>query len=181
MVTLAKKGDLHARRQALAFIRDKDVVHKLFDEIKNRYLDRNGGYTKISKLRYRLGDAAPISVIELVGRKEEQKTKKKKGKAQEAMDKVKGLISGDKEPKEEAVSSECRSRHAGSADRCVVYSPNLKNEHRTSNVQHPTLNEKAINPRPKIRSRLGGISSSFPIPYSIFDVRRSMLDVYSFH
>jgi len=71
MITLAKKGDLHARRQALAFIRDKDVVHKLFEEIKNRYLDRNGGYTKISKLRYRRGDAAPISVIELVGRMDE--------------------------------------------------------------------------------------------------------------
>ena len=106
MITLAKKGDLHARRQALAFIRDKDVVHKLFEEIKNRYLDRNGGYTKISKLRYRRGDAAPISVIELVGRVEEKKTKKKKGKAQEALDKVKGLISKDKEPKEEAVKSE---------------------------------------------------------------------------
>ncbi len=106
MITLAKKGDLHARRQALAFIRDKDVVYKLFEEIKNRYLDRNGGYTKISKLRYRHGDAAPISVIELVGRKEEQKTKKKKGKAQEALDKVKGLISKDKETKEEAVKSE---------------------------------------------------------------------------
>lgn len=96
MITLAKKGDLHARRQALAFIRDKDVVHKLFGEIKDRYLDRNGGYTKISKLRYRRGDAAPISVIELIGRKVETKTKKKKGKAQEAMDKVKGLISKDK-------------------------------------------------------------------------------------
>ena len=105
MITLAKKGDLHARRQALAFIRDKDVVYKLFEEIKNRYLDRNGGYTKISKLRYRLGDAAPISVIELVGRVEKQ-VKKKKGKAQEALDKVKGLISKDKEPKEEAVKSE---------------------------------------------------------------------------
>ena len=105
MITLAKKGDLHARRQALAFIRDKDVVYKLFEEIKNRYLDRNGGYTKISKLRYRLGDAAPISVIELVGRVEKQ-AKKKKGKAQEALDKVKGLISKDKEPKEEAVKSE---------------------------------------------------------------------------
>jgi large subunit ribosomal protein L17 len=106
MITLAKKGDLHARRQALAFIRDKDVVHKLFEEIKNRYLDRNGGYTKISKLRYRRGDAAPISVIELVGRVEEKKAKKKKGKAQEALDKVKGLISKDKEPKEETVKSE---------------------------------------------------------------------------
>jgi large subunit ribosomal protein L17 len=105
MITLAKKGDLHARRQALGYIQDKDVVHKLFDEIKNRYLDRNGGYTKISKLRYRHGDAAPISVIELVGRVEKE-PKKKKGKAQEAMDRVKGLISKDKEPKEEAVKSE---------------------------------------------------------------------------
>jgi large subunit ribosomal protein L17 len=105
MITLAKKGDLHARRQALGYIQDKDVVHKLFDEIKNRYLDRNGGYTKISKLRYRHGDAAPISVIELVGRVEKE-PKKKKGKAQEAMDKVKGLISRDKEAKEEAVKSE---------------------------------------------------------------------------
>ncbi len=105
MITLAKKGDLHARRQALAFIRDKDVVYKLFEEIKNRYLDRNGGYTKISKLRYRHGDAAPISVIELVGRVEKQATKKK-GKAQEALDKVKGLISKDKEPKAEAEKSE---------------------------------------------------------------------------
>ncbi len=105
MITLAKKGDLHARRQALAFIRDKDVVYKLFEEIKNRYLDRNGGYTKISKLRYRRGDAAPISVIELVGRVEKQ-AKKKKGKAQEALDKVKGLISKDKEPKAEAEKSE---------------------------------------------------------------------------
>ena len=106
MITLAKKGDLHARRQALAFIRDKDVVHKLFGEIKDRYLDRNGGYTKIAKLRFRHGDAAPISVIELIGRKEEAQTKKKKGKAAEAMEKVKGLISKDKEPKAEAEKSE---------------------------------------------------------------------------
>jgi large subunit ribosomal protein L17 len=106
MITLAKKGDLHARRQALAFIRDKDVVHKLFGEIKDRYLDRNGGYTKIAKLRFRHGDAAPISVIELIGRQAEAKTKKKKGKAAEAMEKVKGLISKEKEPKAEAEKSE---------------------------------------------------------------------------
>jgi large subunit ribosomal protein L17 len=94
MITLAKKGDLHARRQALAYIQDKQVVYKLFDEIKDRYLDRNGGYTKIAKLRYRKGDAAPLSVIELVGRIEAQGTKKKKSKAQKAMDKVKGLMPG---------------------------------------------------------------------------------------
>jgi large subunit ribosomal protein L17 len=94
MITLAKKGDLHARRQALAFIQDKQVVYKLFAEIKDRYLDRNGGYTKITKLRYRRGDAAPISVIELVGRVEAKGTSKKKSKTQKAMAKVKGLMPG---------------------------------------------------------------------------------------
>ncbi len=100
MITLAKKGDLHARRQALAYIQDKDMVHKLFAEIKDRFLERNGGYTKITKLRYRRGDGAPVSVIELVGRPE-AKTKKKKSKTQEAMDKVKGMIPGQGK-KEEA-------------------------------------------------------------------------------
>jgi large subunit ribosomal protein L17 len=101
MITLAKKGDLHARRQALAFIQDKNMVHKLFGEIKDRFLERNGGYTKITKLRYRRGDAAPISVIELLGRPETKKAKKKKSKTQEAMDKVKGMIPGQGK-KEEA-------------------------------------------------------------------------------
>jgi large subunit ribosomal protein L17 len=94
MITLAKKGDLHARRQALSFITDKKVVHKLFAEIKDRYLDRNGGYTRITKLRYRKGDGAPISAVELVDMAEEKKSKKKKTRTQQAMDKVKGLIPG---------------------------------------------------------------------------------------
>ena len=101
MITLAKKGDLHARRQALAYIQDKQVVHKLFAEIKDRFLERNGGYTKITKLRYRQGDAAPVSVVELVGFSEKTKTKKKRSKAQKAMDKVKELIPGQGK-KEEA-------------------------------------------------------------------------------
>ena len=94
MITLAKKGDLHARRQALAFIRDKRMVQKLFGEIKDRFLERNGGYTKITKLRYRKGDAAPLTVVELVGRPESKKPKKKKSRAQEAMVKVKGMLPG---------------------------------------------------------------------------------------
>jgi large subunit ribosomal protein L17 len=94
MITLAKQGDLHARRQALAYIQDKQMVHKLFAEIKNRFLERNGGYTKITKLRYRQGDGAPVSVIELLGRPEAKKIKKKKSKAGEALDKVKGMMPG---------------------------------------------------------------------------------------
>lgn len=66
MITLAKKGDLHARRQALSFLMDEDVVKKLFDEIGPKYKDRQGGYTRIMKLGPRRGDAAPMSILELV-------------------------------------------------------------------------------------------------------------------
>ena len=66
MLTLAKRGDLHARRQALAYIMDEDVVKKLFDEIALKYKDRQGGYTRIIKKGLRQGDAAPIVIIELV-------------------------------------------------------------------------------------------------------------------
>ncbi|MEW6622272.1 MAG: 50S ribosomal protein L17 [Bacillota bacterium] len=66
MITLGKRGDLHARRQALAFITDEDVVTKLFTEIAEKYKDRQGGYTRIIKAGYRRGDAAPMVVVELV-------------------------------------------------------------------------------------------------------------------
>jgi large subunit ribosomal protein L17 len=65
-------------------------------------LERNGGYTKITKLRYRKGDGAPVSVIELVGRPEAKKTKKKKSKAGEALDKVKGMMPGQGKKEEES-------------------------------------------------------------------------------
>ncbi len=66
IITLAKRGDLHARRQALAIVREDDVVHKLFEEAPERFKDISGGYTRIIKLGPRPGDAAPISMIELV-------------------------------------------------------------------------------------------------------------------
>ncbi len=66
MITLAKKDSLHARRQALAFITKEDVVKKLFEEIAPKYAERNGGYTRIIKTFERRGDAALMSVIELV-------------------------------------------------------------------------------------------------------------------
>ncbi len=66
MITLGKKGDLHARRQALAYLLDEDVVIKLFQEIGPRYKDKNGGYTRTIKMGFRRGDAAPMVRIELV-------------------------------------------------------------------------------------------------------------------
>ncbi|MCQ2567077.1 MAG: 50S ribosomal protein L17 [Mogibacterium sp.] len=66
LITVAKKGDLHARRQVLAYLFDEDVVTKLFDEIAPGYADRNGGYTRILKLGPRQGDAAEAVFLELV-------------------------------------------------------------------------------------------------------------------
>jgi len=66
LITLAKRGDLHARRQALSIIREKKVVHKLFDEAQKRFGGSAGGYTRIIKIGRRPGDAAPVSMIELV-------------------------------------------------------------------------------------------------------------------
>ena len=70
MITLGKRGDLHARRQALAVIRSRDVTAKVFGELADRYRERPGGYTRVMKLGSRVGDAAQMSVIELVDRDE---------------------------------------------------------------------------------------------------------------
>lgn len=68
LITLGKRGDLHARRQAAAVLREDKVVGKLFDELAERYKERNGGYTRVLKAGFRRGDMAPVAVIELVDR-----------------------------------------------------------------------------------------------------------------
>ena len=68
LVTLGKRGDLHARRQAVAEVRDLSMVRKLFDVLGPRYKDRQGGYTRVLKAGFRYGDSAPIAVIEFVDR-----------------------------------------------------------------------------------------------------------------
>jgi large subunit ribosomal protein L17 len=78
MITLGKRGDLHARRQALAFVRNPEMVGKLFSELSERYRGRAGGYTRIVKMGYRTGDNAPLSVVEFIDAVQKQKPKKKK-------------------------------------------------------------------------------------------------------
>ena len=73
LITLGKRGDLHARRQAIAQIRDIAMVKKLFDVLGPRYKDRNGGYTRVIKAGFRYGDSAPVAVIEFVDRDESAK------------------------------------------------------------------------------------------------------------
>ena len=73
LITLAKRGDMHARRQAMSKIRDEAQVKKLFEVLGARYSDRNGGYTRVLKAGFRYGDSAPMAVIELVDRDPEAK------------------------------------------------------------------------------------------------------------
>ena len=68
LITLGKRGDLHARRQAVAELRDQAMVKKLFDVLGPRYKERNGGYTRVLKAGFRYGDSAPVAVIEFVDR-----------------------------------------------------------------------------------------------------------------
>ena len=98
MITLGKRGDLHARRQALSFIRDKAVVHKLFDTLGKRYADRPGGYTRILHLSPRAGDNADMAFLELVDREGKDRGarpsastgEEKSGRAKRLADRVRG-------------------------------------------------------------------------------------------
>lgn len=78
MITLGKRGSLHARRQALSYIRDRKITEKVFVELSPRYSERAGGYTRIIKTGNRVGDNAPLSIIELISevKKESKKPKK---------------------------------------------------------------------------------------------------------
>ena len=73
LITLAKRGDLHARRLVMAKLRDKSIVSKLFSVISERYIERAGGYTRVLKAGFRYGDSAPMAIIELVERDVEAK------------------------------------------------------------------------------------------------------------
>jgi len=85
LITLGKRGDLHARRQAITRVRDVEQVKKLFDVLGPRYAERNGGYTRVLKAGFRFGDNAPMAVIELVDRDTEARGAKDRARI-EAME-----------------------------------------------------------------------------------------------
>ncbi|MBI3634817.1 MAG: 50S ribosomal protein L17 [Candidatus Rokubacteria bacterium] len=107
MITLAKRENLHARRQVLSMVPDAEVVKKMFDTIAARYGDRNGGYTRIIKVGTRPGDAAPVVILELVDRVETPKadTKDKGGKKDKAEPKGEAGASGKRKKKEKAAAA----------------------------------------------------------------------------
>jgi large subunit ribosomal protein L17 len=107
MVTLAKREDLHARRQVLSMVPDTQVVGRLFDTIAARFGDRHGGYTRIIRADVRPGDAAPMALLELVDRVETPTDKgKKDGKKEKKAPRGEGKTSGrGKKKKEKAAAA----------------------------------------------------------------------------
>lgn len=102
IVTLAKDGSLQARRRAASFIRDKEVLSKIFSSVAERYKDRPGGYTRIIKLGYRRGDNSPISMIELVKEDYKPSSRKKSKKSTSGTDNDRGSSKQTKSKKKES-------------------------------------------------------------------------------
>ncbi len=111
LITLAKKNDTHTMRLAFAFLRDKETVKKLFADIGPRYIDISGGYTRVVKIGRRKGDAAPMAIIELTQRKEEEKEKKAEGKKAKEK-KPKAAKTKEAKPAEEKTKEEKPKKEA---------------------------------------------------------------------
>jgi large subunit ribosomal protein L17 len=96
MITLGKRGDLHARRQALRIIRSKEVTRRLFEEIAPRYAERQGGYVRVLKKGVRPGDGASMSVVELVEKQARSEKAAADGKSKGLADKIRDTLRPDK-------------------------------------------------------------------------------------
>jgi len=144
LITLAKRGDLHARRQALAIVRERAVVHKLFTEAEERFGSTSGGYTRIVRLGTRPGDAAPVSLIELISKEPEKKKKARKKKKTAAAEKQPAAARQTAGKKPEAVAGDA-SAEASSSEETPAASPAAEegSEARKAAGQEPEESEKA--------------------------------------
>lgn len=117
MITLGKRGDLHARRLAMRVVRSREVATKLFDELAPRYQARPGGYTRVLKTRRRVGDAAPMSLVELVDREAEAPARTAPAKAEKPVRarKARAEGAGAAEP-----AKPRRAKAAGKAQQAAV-------------------------------------------------------------
>lgn len=116
IITLAKQGDLHSRRQVLAVVREKDVVHKLFAEAADRFGSISGGYTRIVKAGNRPGDAAPVSIVELIAPEKSKKKEVKKKKPKTSPKKKTAAPKKAKGVKKEKKDSESAESPAAPAE-----------------------------------------------------------------
>ncbi len=122
MITLGRRGDLHARRQATAFLRSRDVVHKLFADVAPLFKDRPGGYTRIVKIGPRPGDAAEMAYLELVNEEyvaaqREERTPEPVAEAEPVDEDETDAVAAEEEPEPEAdVETQAEGDSAGGAD-----------------------------------------------------------------
>lgn len=128
LVTLAKRGDLHARRQAMAIIREKEVVHKLFEDAPKRFADVNGGYTRVVKVGFRPGDSAAISIVELVTPEPKKKKKPRRKKKKAAVTETPAASVAETQAAEAETATESTSDEAEVAAETAVAEPAEKPE-----------------------------------------------------
>jgi large subunit ribosomal protein L17 len=142
MITLGKKGTLHARRRAFALLRDKTIVKKLFDEIAPKFKDRAGGYTRVYKLGWRQGDAAPLSLVELVTfTHPEEKKKSTITKAKEVLGKV--------TPKKKEKGEKGKEKPKEKPKEKAKEKPKEKKEKKVKKEEKETPKEKKAKPKKK--------------------------------
>lgn len=146
MITLGKKGDLHARRQAVAFIRSNDVVKKLFSEYAQRYSSRQGGYTRVLKLEPRAGDNAPMALVELVDRP----IKESKAQSPKAKEKTKEKASKEEKPKKEVkAKKETKEKKAEEKDEKKEAKPKKEPKAQSSKAKEKKGEEEKAPAQPK--------------------------------
>jgi len=157
LITLAKRGDLHARRQVLSIVREKEVVHKLFEQAAERFGAISGGYTRVVKLGRRPGDAAPVSLVELVVTKEpkKKKTRKKKGKTTDAKKKTVATEkhSADKKVDKAAKAEATTAKAKGAA---TDIKEDVEGKSRKSTKDKPDVNVPVDPVEAKKKSTTGG-------------------------